>query len=126
MKIVMFYEKVYGEYIIKIKVFMKFNPRIAPIKAAIFPLVNKNGMPDIATKLHEEMRKKNVVQYDAKQSIGKRYARMDEAGTPWCFTLDHQTNEDGTVTARDRDTGNQERIALDQVRTFLNDKLSED
>ena len=98
----------------------------APIKSAVFPLVRKDGLPEKAEALYLELRKNHVTQFETKQSIGKRYARMDEAGTPWCFTLDHQTNEDGTVTARERDTGNQERIALDQVRNFLNDKLMED
>lgn len=106
------------------KVFMKFNPRIAPIKAAIFPLVNKNGMPEIAKKLHEDMRQKHVVQYDAKQSIGKRYARMDEAGTPFCFVIDGDTLEDNTITVRDRDTASQERINIDQAVAYLDDKLS--
>ncbi|MDG1137822.1 MAG: glycine--tRNA ligase [Phycisphaerales bacterium] len=107
------------------KVFMKFNPRIAPIKAAIFPLVNKNGMPEIATKLHEEMRKNHVVQYDAKQSIGKRYARMDEAGTPYCFVIDGDTLEDNTITVRNRDTASQERINIDQAVAYLDDKLTQ-
>mgnify|MGYP003920133243 FL=1 len=106
------------------KVFMKFNPHVAPIKAAIFPLVNKNGMPEIATKLHEDMRKKHVVQYDAKQSIGKRYARMDEAGTPYCFVIDGETLEDNTITVRDRDTTTQERINVDQAVAYLDDKLN--
>ena len=106
------------------KVFMKFNPRIAPIKAAVFPLVNKNGMPEVAMKLHEDMRKKHVVQYDAKQSIGKRYARMDEAGTPYCFVIDGDTLEDNTLTVRDRDTASQERINIDQAASYLDDKLS--
>jgi len=106
------------------KVFMKFNPRVAPIKAAIFPLVNKNGMPEIATKVHEDMRKKHVVQYDAKQSIGKRYARMDEAGTPYCFVIDGETLEDNTITVRDRDTATQERINIDQAVAYLDDKLN--
>ena len=105
------------------KVFMKFNPRIAPIKAAVFPLVNKNGMPEIATKLHQEMRKRHLVQYDAKQSIGKRYARMDEAGTPFCFVIDGDTLEDNTITVRDRDTASQERINIDQAVAYLDEKL---
>ena len=105
------------------KVFMKFNPRIAPIKAAVFPLVNKNGMPEIAKKLHEEMCKKHIVQYDVKQSIGKRYARMDEAGTPFCFVIDGDTLEDNTITVRDRDTAGQERIDLAQAVAYLDDKL---
>jgi len=102
---------------------MKFHPRLAPIKAAIFPLVNKDGMPEIAEPIYQKLRKRWPVQYDAKASIGKRYARMDEAGTPFCFTIDGQTKEDGTVTVRDRDTGNQERIDKSRVVEYLEEKL---
>ena len=105
------------------KVFMRFHPRVAPIKAAVFPLVNKDGMPEVATKLHKDLRRRWIVQYDAKQSVGKRYARMDEAGTPFCFTIDGQTLEDQTVTVRDRDTAQQERIALDAVVGWLTERL---
>ncbi len=106
---------------------MKFNPRVAPIKAAVFPLVNKDGMPEIAERLHEDLFKTfgkgGFIETDPKQSIGKRYARMDEAGCPYCFTIDGQTSQDQTVTVRDRDTGNQQRIAMDQVKSFLVEKL---
>ncbi|MEC9377921.1 MAG: glycine--tRNA ligase, partial [Candidatus Latescibacterota bacterium] len=106
------------------KVFMKFHPRVAPVKAAVFPLVNKDGMPEIGEKLHKRLRKRfGMVEYDAKQSIGKRYARMDEVGCPFCFTIDGQTVEDGTVTVRHRDTLEQERIAVDAVEGFLAEKL---
>ena len=101
------------------KVFMKFHPRMAPIKAGIFPLVNKDGMPDVAEKLYLDLRRRYNLEFDAKQTIGKRYARMDEAGTPYCFTIDGDTLSGGTVTVRHRDTQQQERIALDQVGTFL-------
>ncbi|QDV91130.1 Glycine--tRNA ligase [Phycisphaerae bacterium RAS2] len=103
---------------------MCFHPRLAPIKAAVFPLVNKDGMPEIAEPLFREIRKRWPAQYDAKQAIGKRYARMDEAGTPYCFTVDGQTKEDGTVTVRDRDSGKQERIDKSRVVDFLADKLT--
>ncbi|GJQ27470.1 MAG: glycine--tRNA ligase [Phycisphaerae bacterium] len=103
---------------------MKFHPRLAPIKAAVFPLVNKDGLPEIAEPLFREIRKRWPAQYDSKQSIGKRYARMDEAGTPYCFTVDGQTKEDGTVTVRDRDTGRQERIDKSRVVEFLADQLT--
>jgi glycyl-tRNA synthetase len=96
-------------------VFLKFNPRVAPIKAGIFPLVNKDGMPEIAEKLYMDLRTRFASEYDAKQSIGKRYARMDEIGTPFCITIDGQTLTDQTVTLRDRDTAQQERVAIDQV-----------
>ncbi len=105
------------------KVYMKFHPRMAPIKAGIFPLVNKDGMPEVASKLYNELRGQYPVQFDAKQNIGKRYARMDEAGTPYCFTIDGQTLEDQTVTVRHRDTLSQERIGIDRVAAFLAEKL---
>jgi glycyl-tRNA synthetase len=105
------------------QVYMKFHPRVAPVKAGIFPLVQKEGMPEIAEKLFRELRKKHAVQYDPKQAIGKRYARMDEAGTPYCITIDGDTLTQQTVTVRDRDTQSQERIALDQVASFLDDKI---
>ncbi|PJD94461.1 MAG: glycine--tRNA ligase [Parachlamydia sp.] len=104
-------------------VVMKFHPRMAPIKAAIFPLVDKEGMPEIARQLYADLRKKWPVQLDVKQNIGKRYARMDEVGTPYCFTIDTQTLQDQTVTIRYRDTLQQERIAIDKVKQFLFDHL---
>ncbi len=104
---------------------MNFHPRLAPIKAAIFPLVAKEGMPEVARKLYDDLRSQYAVQYDVKQSIGKRYARMDEAGTPFCFTIDGDTLTDQTVTVRDRDSAGQDRIALDQVKTFLADRIGD-
>ncbi|MFO0974677.1 MAG: glycine--tRNA ligase [Phycisphaerae bacterium] len=103
---------------------MKFHPRLAPIKAAIFPLVNKDGLPEVAEPIFRAVKKLWPAQYDPKASIGKRYARMDEAGTPFCFTIDGQTKEDNTVTVRDRDTGAQQRIDKGRVVEFLRDKLS--
>ncbi|MBI1367370.1 MAG: glycine--tRNA ligase [Planctomycetes bacterium] len=105
------------------KFVMNFHPRMAPIKAAIFPLVNKDGMPEVADKLYQSLKKKYVCQIDAKQSIGKRYARMDEAGTPFCFTIDGDSLTDQTVTVRHRDTAHQERIAIDKVHAFLAEKI---
>ncbi|MCE2486312.1 MAG: glycine--tRNA ligase, partial [Desulfurellaceae bacterium] len=107
------------------KVYMRFHPRLAPLKAAVFPLVNKAGMPELADKLYHELRPKYAVQFDAKQSIGKRYARMDEAGTPYCFTIDGETLTDQTVTVRHRDSLQQERISLDRVAPFLADKIGQ-
>jgi len=103
--------------------FMKFHPRLAPIKAAVFPLVAKDGMPEIAEPIYQEIRKQFTCRYDAKQSIGKRYARMDEAGTPFCFTIDSQTKEDGTVTVRNRDDASQDRIDKSRCLQYLRDKL---
>lgn len=107
--------------------FLKLHPRIAPIKAAIFPLMDKDGLPEVAEKLYDELfakfGKTGFIEMDAKQSIGKRYARMDEAGCPYCFTIDQETLTQQTVTVRDRDTGKQERIALSQVSAFLSERL---
>jgi glycyl-tRNA synthetase len=109
------------------KEFMRFHPRLAPIKAAVFPLVNKDGMPEVADKLTRDLRARfghlGFIETDAKQSIGKRYARMDEAGCPFCFTIDSDTLTNQTVTIRDRDTGLQDRIALEQVQPWLAAKL---
>jgi glycyl-tRNA synthetase len=84
-------------------------------------------MPEVSAKLHAELARRfrslGYIEHDAKASIGKRYARMDEAGCPYCFTIDGQTLQDHTVTARDRDTGQQERIALDRVDAYLADRL---
>lgn len=104
-------------------VVMKFHPKMAPLKAGVFPLVDKDGMPEIARNLYMDLRKKWNVQLDVKQTIGKRYARMDEAGTPFCFTIDTQTLSDQTVTVRYRDTLLQERLAITQVPAFLSDKI---
>ena len=102
---------------------MKFHPRMAPVKAGIFPLVNKEGMPEIGEKLFRTLRKKHVVEFDEKQSIGKRYARMDEAGTPFCITVDHDGASSGTATIRHRDTQAQERVALDQIPAYVAERV---
>jgi glycyl-tRNA synthetase len=105
------------------KVYMKFHPRMAPIKAGIFPLVNKDGMPEIARNLYMDLRHRHVIQLDVKQNIGKRYARMDEAGTPFCFTIDGETPGTQSVTVRHRDTLAQDRIAIDKVGKFMDEKI---
>jgi glycyl-tRNA synthetase len=108
--------------------FMKINPRLAPIKAGVFPLVNKPEMRDIAEQLHRDLVAKfwrvGAIEFDEKQTIGKRYARMDEAGCPYCFTIDGDTVTGQTVTVRDRDTGAQERIAIDSVASYLEARIS--
>lgn len=102
---------------------MKLHPRIAPIKAGVFPLVNKPEMREVADQLHRDLVAKfwrvGAIEFDEKQTIGKRYARIDEAGCPYCFTIDGQTVTDQTVTVRDRDTGHQERIAIGGVAAYL-------
>src|SRR5262249_30257605 len=102
---------------------LKIKPSLAPVKIGIFPLVNKDGMPEVAEKLYLDLRRDYICQYDAKQSIGKRYARMDEAGTPFCVTIDGDTLKDQTVTVRDRDTAQQERVSLDKVKEYVSKKL---
>ena len=108
------------------KMYMKFKPAFAPIKLGIFPLVNKDGMPEVAEKLYLELRKTFTCEYDPKQAIGKRYARMDEIGTPYCITIDGQTQQDQTVTLRERDSMSQQRIPLANVKSFLLEKLALD
>jgi glycyl-tRNA synthetase len=102
---------------------LAIKPQFAPIKAGIFPLVNKEGMPEVAEKLYMDLRQTFTCEYDPKQAIGKRYARMDEIGTPFCFTIDGDTLKDQSVTVRERDTMSQERIGIDKVKSYLGEKL---
>lgn len=103
--------------------YMNFTPAMAPKKAAILPLTAKEEHVPIATKLYLELREEFAVDLDIKQNIGKRYARQDEIGTPFCFTIDDQTNADQTVTVRERNTMAQERISLDKVAAYLREKM---
>jgi glycyl-tRNA synthetase len=113
-------EEVEGEQ----RVVLSLLPKLAPLKAAVFPLVKKDGLPERATKIHEDLRAASIPSfYDAAGSIGRRYRRQDETGTPWCITVDGQTNEDGTVTVRDRDTLEQSRIGSDQIVTWIRERL---
>jgi len=101
---------------------LRFHPEIAPIRAAIFPLVKKEGLPEIAHDIEADLRQHFNVKYDERGSMGKRYRRMDEAGTPFCITVDFDTKEDHTVTVRDRDTMEQDRVAIDQLATYIFDQ----
>jgi glycyl-tRNA synthetase len=113
-------EEVEGEE----RVVLRLSPGLAPLKVAVFPLVKKDGLPEIAEKLHKELRAAAVPSfYDAAGSIGRRYRRQDEAGTPWCVTVDGQTNEDGTVTIRDRDTLDQIRVPAEGVLEWIEERL---
>lgn len=103
--------------------FLNFHPAIAPKKAAILPLTAKGEHPEIATKLYLELRKHYNVDLDIKQNIGKRYARQDEIGTPYCFTIDDTTVSEGTVTVRDRNSTQQERIKLEDVKAYLDARI---
>ena len=103
---------------------MKLSPKIAPIKVAVFPLMNKLGMPELAEKLVDDLRNNDVASfYDIGGSIGKRYRRQDEAGTPFGLTIDHDTLEDNTITLRDRDTMEQERIPVENIVDILKGKI---
>ena len=105
---------------------MRFHPRLAPVKAAILPLVNKEGMPEIAEKLYRELKQDWNVFYDDGGAIGRRYRRQDEIGTPYALTIDEQTLEDDTVTIRDRDSLAQERIPIAGARALVLDRLAGD
>lgn len=105
------------------RVVLKLSPAIAPIKAAVLPLVKRDGMPEIAKKIVDEIRGDYRIFYDEAGSIGRRYRRMDEAGTPFCITVDSQTLEDKTVTVRERDTMAQERVHINEIKTYLDEKL---
>ena len=106
------------------RVVMKLHPRLAPIKAAILPLVKKEGLPEIAREIVSDFFKAGInVKYDENHAIGKRYRRHDEAGTPYCITVDGQTKEDGTVTIRDRDTMSQERIPAKEALQIVQERL---
>ena len=114
-------EEVEGES----RVVMRLHPRLAPLKAAVFPLVKKDGLPEISHKLHNELRAAAIPSFhDDAGSIGRRYRRQDEAGTPWCITVDGQTAEDDTVTIRDRDSLAQVRVGISQVRSWIGERLT--
>src|SRR5204863_1223197 len=102
---------------------LSLHPALAPIKAGVFPLVKKDGMPEFAEKLAKELRAAFPVFYDESGAIGRRYRRQDEVGTPYCITVDGQTTQDGTVTIRDRDTLKQDRVGADRVRQVIAERL---
>ena len=115
-------EKVEGEE--EGRTLLRLQPALAPVKAGVFPLVKKDGMPEFATKLAAEMRQRFPVFYDESGAIGRRYRRQDEIGTPFCVTIDGQTLQDSTVTIRDRDSLKQDRVAADRVTDWITEKLS--
>jgi glycyl-tRNA synthetase len=113
-------EEVAGEQ----RTVLKLHPRLAPIKVAVLPLVRKDGQPELAHEVFELLRGQMQAEYDEGGSIGKRYRRQDEIGTPFCVTIDHQSLEDRTVTVRDRDSLGQERVAVDQLTAVLGARLA--
>jgi glycyl-tRNA synthetase len=106
------------------RVVLRIPPFLAPVKLAVFPLIKKDGLPEVAHEILKTTRLEYHCLYDEKDSIGKRYRRMDAIGTPYCITVDHQTLEDKTVTLRDRDTMLQERIPIDSLSGILDKKLN--
>ena len=106
------------------RVVLKLNPKLAPYKVAVFPLVaNKPELVEKARGIYQELKKSLVVAWDERGNIGKRYLAQDEIGTPWCVTADYATLEDNTVTVRDRDTTKQERIKIDELTEYFQENL---
>src|SRR5215813_2918413 len=98
---------------------LRFSPKLAPMKLAVLPLVKKDGLPEIARTIMDDCKSHFRCFYEEKDTIGKRYRRMDAIGTPFCVTVDQQTKQDNTVTIRYRDTMKQERIPADKVREIV-------
>ncbi len=103
---------------------LRLHPRLAPVKVAVMPLVKKDGQPELAREVYEDLRERMQSEYDEGGSIGKRYRRQDEIGTPWGVTIDHQSIEDGTVTLRDRDSLAQDRIKIEELASELESRLA--
>ena len=108
----------------KTRTYLKLPPALSPIKSAILPLVKKDGLPEKAQNIFEALRLDFPLVYDESQSIGKRYARQDLIGTPYCVTVDHQTLEDDTVTIRERDSMQQQRLPIQALRNYLSEKVA--
>jgi glycyl-tRNA synthetase len=105
------------------RIVMKLPPVLAPYKIAVFPLTKKDGLPDKAREIMEKLKYDHMCFYEEKDAIGKRYRRHDAIGTPYCVTVDHQTLEDGTVTIRERDSMQQERISIDKISGIVTESL---
>ena len=103
---------------------LKLPPVLAPYKAAILPLVKKDGLPEIAKEIVEDLKWDFNTFYDEKDAVGKRYRRQDAIGTPFCITIDHQTLEDQTVTVRHRDSMDQQRVAIAELRSMIGKEVS--
>jgi glycyl-tRNA synthetase len=107
------------------RVVLGFHPQIAPIKAAVLPLVKKDGMPELATEVYNDVRRHFPTFYDDSGAIGRRYRRMDEAGTPYCITIDGDSLSGRTVTVRHRDSMHQDRVGLDQLVQWVRERVTE-
>ena len=102
---------------------LRFAPHLAPVTVAVFPLVNKDGMPEAAQQIYATLQRSFRVEYDTSGAIGRRYRRQDEVGTPFCVTIDGETVSDGTVTLRDRDTMQQIRLSADALEGEIRRRL---
>ena len=108
-----------------VRTVLHLHPRLAPVKVAIFPLVKKEGMPELAMKLEDELRSRGVSTfYDQSGAIGRRYRRQDEVGTPWCVTVDGESLSAGTVTVRERDSMQQSRVRADELVAYVAGRLA--
>jgi len=105
------------------RVVLKIPPSLAPVKAAVLPLIKKDGLPEKALEIFEGLKYDYMCQYDDKDSIGRRYRRQDAIGTPYCITVDHQTLQDNTVTIRERDSMEQDRIDMGEIAFIIAEKL---
>ncbi len=112
-------EEVKGEQ----RTVLRLHPKLAPTTAAIYPLVNRDGLPEIAANIFDDLKGDFAAFYDAGGSIGRRYRRQDEAGTPFGITVDSDTLEDETVTIRERDSMKQERVPMSQLHDYISDKI---
>ena len=108
-----------------VRTVLHFHPQIAPVKVAVLPLVKKDGLAEIASKLEHELREDFTTFYDQSGAVGRRYRRQDEIGTPYCVTVDYQTKDDNTVTVRFRDSMQQERVKMDDLVAFLKKAMKE-
>ncbi|MFC2081214.1 glycine--tRNA ligase, partial [Bacteroidota bacterium] len=106
------------------RVVLRIPPALAPVKVGVLPLTKKDGLPDVARKIMNELKLEFNCQYEEKDSIGRRYRRQDAIGTPYCITVDHETSKDDTVTIRYRDSMEQERIPISGIREIIANKLS--
>ncbi len=107
------------------RVVMRFHPKLAPVTAAVFPLVKKDGLSEIAHTIEEDLREHFTTFYDQGGAIGRRYRRQDEIGTPFCITVDYQTKEDKTVTLRFRDSMEQARVPIGEIPARIGKEIAD-
>ncbi len=108
----------------KERTYLKLHPAIAPVKAAIFPLVRKDGLPEKGMQIFNQLKQDFRVVYEERDAIGRRYTRQDLIGTPFCIAVDYQTLEDNTVTIRHRDSMEQERVSIEELRDKIAREVS--